>query len=98
MKSSEILSKAKTRIEVGSDGFICLALKSVRRHLSRNDQKKADQLIYWIARMLDGRRTYGDWLRENHKRVAIGMTLADARDGRLQWLDWMIKECEKQGD
>lgn len=85
MKPSEALKIARKKINSKYEEFICHALP---------DNRAGDIVREYIEKALIYKGTYWGWVYECH-----GINLDDnqARTGRLQWIDWMIKEYEKIG-
>jgi hypothetical protein len=94
MKQSTLLKKAQQRIANGQDRFICHALESVARdsHVSAKPMKR------WVMELLKGHSQYEHWVARHHHLTFLRMREKDAfRAGRLQWMNWMIKQWEAQG-
>lgn len=90
MKDSEVLKKVKKQIENQRHIYICNALQDVA---APSWQKYS--LRRWVQYMLGRHHTYQDWLAASHRKVWRNMIFENYRQARLQWLDWMIAECEK---
>lgn len=104
MKDSELLRKAKRMMELspanhvdGVCAFIELAAGTICSDQVRN-------LKRWIITMLGGRAWLRSWLLENGHMTMLEWDLirdgdaeaqAKLKQTRLNWLDWMIAECEK---
>lgn len=56
---------------------------------------EAQYMYNWIDAALGYDGTYRIWVLRNH---GIFMTLEAEIEGRVQWLDWMIKQIEKTGE
>lgn len=96
MKDSEVLRRARDSIESGVDVFICLAI--AKNPLYNGLYDSEIPLVCWINSMLnEGRKdnptTYSGWLPI---KLSMEMDAEDFKQGRLQWLDWMIDYCEKE--
>jgi hypothetical protein len=91
MKDSAILRYAHKRIALERDYFVCRAIRNTRGPI----EQKA-KLIGWVMKMLNGFPTYSEWMRSRHRKEACIMTPENYKQGRLQWLDWMITECERE--
>jgi hypothetical protein len=93
VNDSDILRRARKLIVSGRRIMICHAIAIVRVPAAR---RKA--LIDWITGMMDGPSSYTTWLMIHHPRhfARGGGYRGDFREARLQWLDWMIAECEKE--
>lgn len=92
MKDSEILRKAREMIASNRQTYICYAIWAVRL---RNPSNQKQKLCDWVHVMLRGDATYSGWIYTHYPRKATKMDFVQYREGRLQWLDWMIAECEK---
>jgi hypothetical protein len=90
MKDSEVLRKAKEIIVSLKYSWICHAID----HATENE-KQAKDLKRWIMKCLKDNLTYEGWLIDNHMKVYKTMSGDDFRQGRIQWLDWMIAQCEE---
>lgn len=91
MKDSEVLRKVKKVIKSREQDYICHAIAQVAgEHTTQYNSLKA-----WVLHMLDGSISYGGWLSRKHEQIYDRMTWKQQQEGRLQWLDWMITECEK---
>lgn len=78
----EALIKARKLIENGDEQYICHALYEV-----------GEAGFRWeIMDRLDWSQTYESWLSCNHPYVLNTMTKTDRQQGRLQWMDYMIKQ------
>jgi hypothetical protein len=94
MKDSEILIKAKDLIENDTETFLCWAIIRVGNTLE--DSSQSASLLDWVEDMLGDSKWYSGWLYKHHGEIAEKMTLQDRKQGRLQWLDWMIDYCKKE--
>jgi hypothetical protein len=90
MKDSEILREAKKGIENGTH-YICWAIQDVDAQWQRKRS-----LIDWVMHMLKFCGTYESWMGNFHTKTYNKMGHDDFKEGRMQWLNWMIAECEKQ--
>lgn len=88
-----LLHKARKRIELEQDDFICLALMRVVDQDNKEELLTALKLRYWIRKMLDSSQTLEEWLYVKHN---IGTPEGDSRrrNTRLRWINWMIKELQ----
>ena len=85
----EALREIRPLIESGDQRFICFALQSIG----------ADQYRGRIKTYLDGACSYGGWVQKYHPLVFREMKKIGAfRDGRLQWIDYMIQQEERRLD
>ena len=93
LKDSEILIDAK-KILIKSPElqFIEYAIDDVIN--GSDDQKQ--YLISWIDNMLDEYNSLESWISDNHPSFHRSQENIQAL--RLKWLDWMIQECEKDGN
>ena len=82
-KHVDILKYASSLIRTRT--FIC---HSVESYPSCKEQK---QILKWISKSLFPYFTYGEWLRENHEDVWQKEYRWDEYTGRVQWINWMIK-------
>ena len=105
MKSSQILRKAKRRIESGSgiSTFLCYAIMGVVIDAAPEIRRKAEALrvrvmasIYphasaaeWLHRCIKPKQRYDVWVDINESAL---------REWRVRWLDALIKEYEAKGD
>jgi hypothetical protein len=78
----EALRKIRPLIESGQERYICIALLNTG----------SNKYIKRIERQLGGEYTYIGWLITFHPRVRWRMTDDDFRQGRLQWIDYMIAQ------
>jgi hypothetical protein len=90
--------------------FICLNIDMIT--IRQGGFLAGEELKQWIDKLLTGpdgeARTYGEWLDENHPdfvaaqpKVPFGDTHAvdrAMRQGRYEWLQWMIWYWECQGE
>lgn len=86
----EALRKARPLIESGDQRFICFALSSVG----------AGQYKVRLTNLLGSSYTYREWVENHHPLVHREMErIPNAfRDGRLQWIDYMIAQEERRLD
>ena len=82
-----MLRQAREKIENENESFICHAITGENKHL-------VQCLRVWISEMLIPANAYGGWLCQYHPEVFVEMSLDDRREGRIQWLDWMINEVK----
>lgn len=94
MKKSEMLAKARERIESGRSSMICLALSF-----------QCAALIDHIERCIRPYTSFAHWLRANDQTVAElyysgqqGEYTAKVKAGRLALLDRLIDEYKAKGD
>lgn len=94
MKDSEILRRAKLRIEQKSNTYICYAINDA----IGGTVKQANSLTDWVQKMLGPHLFYEGWLAKNHRDLYLNHRhdFAWMREARLAWLDWMIAYCEKE--
>jgi len=83
---SKALRKARPLIESGEARFMCHALGITG----------GGNFASRISRHLKKCLTYEIWLDKHHREVFLKMTKNDFRDGRLQWIDHMIKMEESK--
>lgn len=102
LKDSDILRKARRLIESFKVDHVCVAIGQAagRRH-----RERGNRLVAWVEKMLGGHLYYSWWLKSEHPDVhkqlwemwqTNGRRGSPWRAGRLNWLDWMIAECEKE--
>lgn len=90
----EALVKARRLINIGTETYICHALKEIGAH----------RYVKNIEDQLSPVTSYEGWVCENHPEVFSQMVASPNshryfREGRLQWIDHMIKEAnEKEYD
>lgn len=77
--------------------LICFALAIVTSGKSDFRKGMAKYLMDWIENMLSrGNKemvvTYDTWLDYNHPKLGISNRV----HGRVQWIDWMINELNKE--
>lgn len=71
---------------------ICMALYNVSRNYKETEA--ADEIRDYIEKAL-GRNGYlTSWIRDN--RIQYQTTPESMRQARIQWIDWMIEEYQKQ--
>lgn len=99
----EILRAARKSIADGSESFVCYAIS--RESLWHESSfKRADagyELRLWVQDMLGKLSTYDGWLSFHHQDFFRSIPTRDdgskdLRPGRLQWIDWMISELERE--
>lgn len=78
------LIDARKRISQQREIYVCYALEA--SGLPR--RKKAERLV---VALLDGAVTYEEWMARNHPRKYWAMSWNHFREGRIQWLDHLIK-------
>lgn len=100
MKKSELLKKVLALYEPGGmvdnhrcTYFICINIDNLG--LKHASHKAAEELKAWIDFLLEG-RTYGEWLDEFHPELTE-WAHRSFRQGRYEWLQWMIWYWEDQG-
>lgn len=84
----EALRKARPLIASGKEIFICQALDTI------GGGKFKHRIMYQLGIDIgnDGEfYSYGTWLKAHHHTTWLRMTQSDIRDGRLQWIDHMIR-------
>lgn len=85
----QILQNARDMIAAGkTTEFICIAI--ICSQVGTEFQRK--RLTNWISKMLDGCARYDYWLQKHHPERFIAP--GRYREARLQWLDWMIENCD----
>ena len=94
MKDEELVNAfkaARERIAAGVDDYICYALGDVEDwgEVPRITCGRAQDLI---MDRLDLCLSYESWVHENHCMTYPAMSHKEFREGRLQWLDSLIKE------
>lgn len=93
---------------------ICSLLYPKTLNVPEMNKKKLDELKIWIHKLLDGTVYYESWLAKKHNskyreikkqakedgKVIQGYFVPRYyfKQGRLDWLDWMIKIHEEHGD
>lgn len=88
MKPSEALRIARKKIFSGEEEYICYALPT--------KDVGGDIVRMYISLSMSGWQSYNAWLITFHWDF-YQLHKYDIRDGRLQWIDWMINEYEKIG-
>ncbi len=88
MTFREALIAARPLIASYKVAFICYALTHVTGHARFSDH---------IMSQLEGCDSYGGWLYLKHHETWKRMDFRDFRDGRLQWIDYMIAQEEARG-
>lgn len=95
----EILKKARIAIKSGNTMFICIAIDDVKRasgHMHWSElsyiKESVDQLRLYISNALERTSSYGTWLEVKLGRET---TTTEDREGRVQWIDWMIRCLEE---
>lgn len=88
MTFREALIAARPLIASYAKPFICWALERVSGHARFSDH---------IMSQLEGCDSYDEWLYENHHETWRRMDFRDFRNGRLQWIDYMIAQEEARG-
>lgn len=86
----DVLKAARRRIESGADDYICHAIMAARVKGSTRAVKQ--YLTRWVNYALQGAHTYSGWLTNNY----CWMNNTQLREGRKQWLDWMINQLETE--
>jgi hypothetical protein len=77
------LKIAKNRIKSGIEIYICFALKGTRAE---------NYLRKYIDKSLSGCAGYATWLNKYHIPY-LEQTPMLRKQGRLQWIDWMIENA-----
>lgn len=85
LRYADILRKSRSKIELHVEKYICCSLPKT---------PDGNRLRSWVSNQLNGHYTYSIWLFFGK---GIYVTSDQAREGRLQWLEHMIKLCEKWG-
>lgn len=100
MNKIEILRAARKLIKSEGASVICFAIDYVIAGKSQESISHADELGAWIGNMLGDSAYYSQWLRLHHPAFVDALPvingIKDFRPGRLQWIDWMISELEKE--
>lgn len=87
----EILIAVREKIATGRGQYICIEIEY--GELGNYAQQK--RLIDWVQQMM-GKRVYSyeAWLLKHHPTLYKGLRGKFCVAGRLQWLDWMIANCD----
>lgn len=90
MTFAEALRAARPKIEDGTYIFICTAIYHTCPEAYRA------QHMQRVMRMLKGTITYQDWCEKHRPKIfdVMHRTPGAFRQGRLQWIDDMIKMGE----
>jgi len=98
-KKIALLRAARERIADGRENYICHAIDASEKN---GTLSAARYLRRWIDSML-GRQyfSYGSWLLAHHPEIYVAALRRsdgnkDLAAGRLQWIDWMISELERE--
>jgi hypothetical protein len=94
MKPSELLAKARACIASGEFRYTCYALNAIAgldEYLIKNEDVLCHVNTH-IKHLLGGYSTYEGWLAFIH---GIRVSVEEARQARLAWIDDMIREFEK---
>ena len=86
----KILRKARELVEDDRFTYLCNAIGEAGWLLGQ--ERETDVLVAWVQRMLVPFSTYTTWLRHNHREVYDKK--GNPKEGRLAWIDWMIKEVQ----
>jgi hypothetical protein len=89
---ANILQKAKMAISNNTEDCICFAIW--RCGIGTDIQKK--NLRDWVSSQLGECALYTAWLMRKHYEQYVVMSKKDIKQGRLQWLDWMIAYVKKE--
>ena len=99
---SAILKKARKLIETGEKIHLCFAIGAAA---GKRNRARGNALISWVEKTLGVYDYYSQWLRMEHPQFYTeqygkwqmnGRRGSPWKEGRLQWPDWMIAECEKE--
>lgn len=99
-KTSAILKEARRSLKQKHTRYICTAISGMH-DLPWERRQEVRQMI---MKRLKPFPTYEDWLARRHPDFAASKGInrrsegGAGREGRLQWLDSMIKEFEAKGD
>ena len=88
MTFREALIAARPLIASYKIAFICYALTHVTGH---------KRYCRRIERQLEGCASYGGWPDPKYPETRKRMDFRDFRNGRLQWIDYMIAQEEARG-
>lgn len=93
-KALRLLQEARGYILSDRSTMICFAIGRAERELGLYGQ--AQYLSAWIEDMLHPCNTYSQWVLRNHPDLfkATPNREEAAKQGRLAWIDWMIKEVQ----
>ncbi len=100
MKESQILRKVYKLIEKEDETYICYAVETVSKN---GDEEKGENITKFIRSMLnaeDEYYSYEDWLIDEgfcRNYYDIDDNYEKVKQGRLNWIKWMIKQYEEQG-
>jgi len=108
MKKSKILKIVKEKIQTTHREYgICFILNDKSFYLSSEETRiKCMQLRNWVSNLVGDGNYYEDWIKEKHKKFYKKLNPLNHYyiprrtflQGRLQWIDWMIKIHEEHGD
>jgi hypothetical protein len=94
LNKSELLKKALALYVKGGavdtghcSYFLCINLDNLG--LKHASYRTAEELKAWIETMIPG-ATYGEWLDEFHPELTKGPANRAFRQGRYDWITWMI--------
>ena len=89
----KILQNAKSRLQDESKDYICYAI-----NVGGGSKKEREFLKERVMRGIAPLITYDAWIRVNHPNVCQGLNYNQrqkkAREGRIAWVDNMIKELK----
>jgi hypothetical protein len=85
MTFTEALRLARPLIESGEVRSICAAIGCIVPSYEAYMEHE-----HKVLKLLDGSVTYEAWVHRRHPKTWRRMTASDFRDGRLQWIDYMI--------
>jgi hypothetical protein len=77
------LKIARAKIKSGEHEYICIALHKTPAH---------DYLRKYISSLLSPYSSYENWLNKYHIPFSKQTPML-IKKGRLQWIDWMIKNA-----
>lgn len=100
IKTSAILKDARVKVKRKHTRYICTAISG----MYDIPYERRQEVRQMIMKRLKPFSTYEDWLVRRHGAFAASKGIhrrsegGAGREGRLQWLDSMIKEFEAKGD
>lgn len=100
MKESQILRKVYKLIEKEDETYICFAVKIVTKNEDEEKGKKITKFIHSLLGTENELYSYEDWLVDNgfcEDYFDTKNNYEKVKQGRLNWIKWMIEQYEKQG-